>query len=156
MANDLAKLVDDLGGQMGLDGLTLDEQGSASLEIDSVVLNVDADDDGRTLVLHAWVGDAPRRDETSPEFYETLLRANFFNLGTGGATLGMDRELGYVALVQRVAVAEKSAADLLAVVEQFVNFAEGWTRRVAELAAGRAGRGNTPADGAEPAGMLRI
>lgn len=154
MANELAKLVDDLGRQMGLDGLSLDENGSASLEIDSVVLNLDSDDDGRTLVLHAWVGDAPLRDQTPDEFYETLLRANFFHLGTGGATLGMDREQGYVALVQRVAVAGQSAADLLGVVEQFVNFAEAWTQRVAELSAG--GSVNRPSEGAESAGMLRI
>lgn len=152
--NEAAALTAELGRQLGVEGLTLDERGSASLEIDEVVLNLEADDDGRTLVLHAVVGSTPRRGETPTELYETLLRANFYHLGTGGATLGMDREAGFIALVQRVPLFGVDAVALAATVEQFVNFAEGWTRRIEQLfAAG----GQAPLDaGADPDGLLRI
>src|SRR5690606_31200770 len=103
------------------------------LQIDDVVVNLEADDDGRTLVLFADVGAPPRRGEVSDEFYETLLKANFLHLGTGGATLGMDREAGFIALVDRVPVAGLGGGDLAERVERFVNLAEAWTSRIAEL-----------------------
>lgn len=152
--NEAAALTAELGRQLGVEGLALDEQGSASLQIDDVVLNLEADDDGRTLVLHAVVGTPPRRGETPTELSETLLRANFYHMGTGGATLGMDREAGFIALVQRMPLFGVEAVALAAAVEQFVNFAEAWTRRIEQLVA--AGAQTTLDAGADPDGLLRI
>ena len=84
-------------------------------------------------MLFADVGSPPRKGEVGPEYYETLLRANFFQLGTGGATLGMDRDAGMIALVRRLSTASLDANALFSAIEQFVDFAEAWTRRLAEL-----------------------
>lgn len=135
MKDELSQLVEEFGRHVGLDELTLGENSATSLAIDAVELHLAADDDGRTLVMFADVGTPPHPDQTSREYYETLLKANFLHLGTGGATLGMDRDAGFVALMDRLAVAGLNAADLADRVERFVNLAEAWTQRLAELAA---------------------
>lgn len=147
------QLLGDVGRLLGVDQLALDSDRSAALEVDDVVVNFEAEDEGRTLVLFADVGAPPRKGEVGPEYYETLLRANFFQLGTGGSTLGMDRDAGMIALVRRLSTAALDANALFAEVEQFVDFAEAWTRRLAELAA--QGLENSQDGAAEP-GMLRI
>lgn len=147
------QLLGEVGPLLGVDQLALDADGSAALEVDDVVVNFEAEDEGRTLVLFADVGAPPRKGEVGPEYYETLLRANFFHLGTGGGALGMDRDAGMIALVRRLPTAALDANALFAEIEQFVDFAEAWTRRLAELAA--QGPENRQEGAAEP-GMLRI
>lgn len=149
----LDQLLGDVGPLLGVDRLALDADGSAALEVDDVVVNFEAEDEGRTLVLFADVGPPPRKGEVGPEYYETLLRANFFQLGTGGSTLGMDRDAGMFALVRRLPTVALDANGLFAEIEQFVDFAEAWTRRLVELAA--QGAENRQEGAAEP-GMLRI
>lgn len=134
MKDELSHLLEEFGRHVGLDDLTLSENGTASLAIDAVELHLAADDEGRTLVMFADVGTPPHPDQTSREYYETLLKANFLHLGTGGATLGMDRDAGFVALMDRVPVAGLNAADLADRVERFVNLAEAWSQRLTELA----------------------
>lgn len=153
MATDLDRLMADFGQSLGIPELALDESGGAALQIDDVVLNLEADDDGRTLVVFADVGAPPRRGEASDEFYETLLKANFLHLGMGGATLGMDREAGFIALVDRVPVTGTGSAEFAERIERLVNLAEAWTERIAELSAATKELEVPPAGSSD---MLRI
>lgn len=95
-----------LATTLGLPALTLDAQGLRSIALDHQhIIHLQADPRAREVVLYAVAGQLP---PGSPGTAETLLRANRFWRGTGGATLSLDgnapprvilaRRLSWVAL----------------------------------------------------------
>ena len=127
------RLLGAFGATIGIPDLRLDEAGCCALAFDEVVVNLEADPDGRQLFLYASVGPVPSSD--SSELYKQLLDGNLFWKDTGGATLGLDREGARVVLLQSLPAERISDPEFAAAVEQFVNAAEAWTRRIAEAAA---------------------
>ncbi|HVJ68843.1 MAG TPA: type III secretion system chaperone [Caulifigura sp.] len=138
MSDSLAVLVNDFGKLLGLEGLTPDGDGSWALQFDDVVVQIDGDRD--VLTCYVDLGKPPAFGAPT-DFYEALLKANFFASGTGGASLGMDREAGFVALSRQLPIAGTTPQDLSVVVERLVDFAEAWSRRIPELLAQDAASG---------------
>lgn len=141
MSDSLAVLVNDFGKLLGLEGLPPDEDGSWTLRFDDVVVQIDGDRDAGALTCYVDLGKPPAWGAPS-EFYEALLKANFFASGTGGASLGMDREAGFMALSRQLSIAGTTPQDLSGVVERLVDFAEAWIRRIPELLAQDAASGS--------------
>ena len=76
-----------LAATLGLPALTLDAQGLRSIALDHQhVIHVQADPRTQDVVLYAVAGQLP----PGAGMAETLLRANRFWRGTGGATLSLD------------------------------------------------------------------
>ncbi len=99
--------------------------------------------DQASLVMYVDLGEPPAWGSSIP-FYESLLAANFFGAGTGGAHLGMNRDAGMVALSRQLPLASLSGQELLQELEAFVNLAERWKSRLEELAAQNAGPEGEP------------
>ena len=128
---ELDGLVSDLGKEIGIPDLALDEESYGCLFVDDVALNLEYDEEGNRLLLYTRLGEAPERGRES--FYETLLDANLFWKGTGGATIGLDKETGGVLLAYGFDLDGTSLADFKTVVENFVNIAETWIGRVRDF-----------------------
>ena len=76
-----------LAATLGLSTLTLDAQGLRSIALDHQhIIHLQADPLAREVVLYAVAGPLPE----GAGMAETLLRANRFWRGTGGATLSLD------------------------------------------------------------------
>lgn len=150
MFSEIQNLLNGLGAYLGLGEITLDDEGRCSMAFDSVVVNFESEDDGHTLLLYSDVGDPPRPGDANAAFYEELLKANFFNLGTGGGTLGMDRDAGFIALAHRLPAAAITVPQLEGILERFVNLAEAWTRKIQGLLA------QNPAMGVESGGGTTV
>ena len=77
-----------LAATLGLPALTLDAQGLRSIALDQQhIIHLQADARAQEVVLYAVVGQLPPH---GTGVAETLLRANRFWRGTGGATLSLD------------------------------------------------------------------
>lgn len=61
---------------------------------------------------------------------QSMLEANFFGQGTGGGTLALDGERGEVLLQRILMMNHADLQDLVNALEQFLQFAEGWTERL--------------------------
>ena len=53
-----------LGATVGIPDLRLDDAGCCALSLDEVVVNLEADPDGRQLFLYASVGPVPASDSS--------------------------------------------------------------------------------------------
>jgi Tir chaperone protein (CesT) family len=118
----------ELGGRIGLEGMRLEEDGSAVLMLDEVVVNMELDDAADRLLLYAGLG---RPTGGWERLYEALLRGNFLWAATRGATLSLEPAGGEVMLQQAVAASGLDGAALESLLEGFADAAESWAGRVA-------------------------
>ena len=120
----LRSLIADLGAQMGLGDLALDDHGSLALSFDdSLVVNLQAVADGDLLLLYADLG-PPAAGE---RIYPALLRGNLFWRATLGATLSLTGdEPPHVVLAQETRWRGQDLGAMVAFLERFLHTAEDW------------------------------
>jgi hypothetical protein len=120
----LRSLMTDLGAQMGLSDLALDDQGSVALRFDdSLVVNLQAVADGDLLLFYADLG-PPAAGE---QIYPALLRGNLFWRATLGATLSLTGdEPPNVVLAQETRWRGQDLGGMVAFLERFLHTAEDW------------------------------
>lgn len=128
-----ARLIERFGKLLGLEGLAL-EGGSHScaLEFDgSLVVNFDFHEASGQMILTNFVADLP--DGPAEPVLRTLMAANYSEYLEGGITLGLVPQTQQVVLVQARSVIELDDATFEKMVETFVNKAEQWKLRLADL-----------------------
>ena len=120
----LRSLIADLGAQMGLGDLALDDHGSLALSFDdSLVVNLQAVADDDLLLLYADLG-PPGAGE---RIYPALLRGNLFWRATLGATLSLTGdEPPHVVLAQETRWRGQDLGEMVAFLERFLHTAEDW------------------------------
>jgi hypothetical protein len=126
------KLIANFGTLLTLPELTLDAAtNSCVLLFDGdIVLNIEFDEPTGQLILSAYL------DELSQDSPESMLRelmvANLYWHRTDGATLGLEDATNGVILAQARAVTELDDPTFEKLVENFVNQAERWKKRIAQ------------------------
>jgi len=126
----LQQLIGDLGKTVGLDDLELDAAGYCCLVIDKdLVINIEFDEPDARLMLYSMVG---RPGSDRPAGLTELMEANYLGRGTGGATLGLERESGAIVLSREVPIAGMDLPGFSGALERFINMAESWSRRLGE------------------------
>jgi len=109
---------------------------------EDIVLNIEFDPGSERLVLSCYLGELPRQN--AEPLLRELMGANLYWHRTRGATLCLEEGTGGVILTYHCSVTELDGPAFERVVENFVNQAESWSRRVA---AGGQGDGSAPAAG---------
>src|SRR5262245_34179633 len=120
----LRSLIADLGAQMGLRALALDDRGSVALRFDdSLVVNIQAVADDELLLFYADLGPPAAGERT----YPALLRGNLFWRTTLGATLSLTGdEPPHVVLAQETRWRGKDLGAMVAFLERLLCTAEDW------------------------------
>jgi hypothetical protein len=147
----LPDAVAELGTLLGLGPIKFNEYGLCRLQFDGgLTVDLESADGGETLHICSSLGALP----DSAEVCETLLHANFLGEGTGGAVFAWDQGRDELLLHRTMAAAQLDATGLASAVETFVNFYDGWTRKLDELA----GAAETPstASSSELPSSLRV
>jgi hypothetical protein len=117
-------LLDQLGSDVELHGLTFSEEGYCSLGLDTGrVLHLDVQADG--LLLMTVLGEAPTGERRAPVL-EMLLGANAFWVGTQGATLALDPALRQVLLMRKEPLQVLERRGLREVVGEIIATSERW------------------------------
>ena len=90
---------------------------------DGHVFGVTADEKGENAFLFGEVPAPPDREE---QFRKTILEANFFMRGTGGAVFSLNPETGACTLVQSERLDGLDPKSFFSLVEKFVNTLATW------------------------------
>lgn len=129
-----AGLIDTFGRSIGLDGAAPDAEGYCAMSFDELVVHFQYDSEDNSLTLFSRIGIA---DEDRLEgIYAMLLAANMFWQGTKGATLSVEPEGQMVFIADRRDVAYLSDASFREWLGAFVNIAEYWSDRLADVNGG--------------------
>lgn len=128
----LADALAELGSFLGLGTLAFNEHGLCRVRFDDrLTVDFEADADERTLHLVGSLGVAPRGEQSEP-ILESLLHANFIGCGTGGAYFAIDLANGELLFTKSLPAHRLSFSALVAGVESFVNFYQGWSEKLAD------------------------
>ena len=122
MHDHINRLLTDFGNALGLEGLSLDENGYCCLSFDEVVVNIESVGESSLVLLYSSLGVLP--EDAGSEVYRRLLGANYFFQGTAGATIGLDEATGAVAITRVVDAAGMEVLDWEGVIKAFVDAAE--------------------------------
>lgn len=125
----IESLLTELGNQMGLPNLKLDENKVCRLIFDKkFTVDIEASEDLKIVHIYSALCTIPPRDKEN--LYESLLEANLFGRGTGGASFGVDIEMGEILLSRTIEMEKVDYQDFVNVLESFVNHVEAWTEKI--------------------------
>ena len=128
-------LLEAVGGTLAAGGdgsLGFDEDGRAAIDAgDGLLIGVEHLPNTRQLVLHAEIGELPAGRGGLAELCRELLHANLDLGETAGATLGVDRESGTVALFARRSAENLDLESLESWLADFADTGKRWAERLA-------------------------
>lgn len=156
---DIQNFLHELGGQIGLGTVGLNENRAARLVFDErVVVDFEASEDLKTTQIYSVLGRVPA--EGKGALFSELLEANLFGYATGGGALSIDPATSDIVLYRTLETERYQYQDLVNILEQFVGAAEMWSSHIAKGAGGAetAERETTPHaqwDGHFSGGFLR-
>lgn len=123
-------ILKELGSQMGLPNLHLDDNNVCRLVFDKrFTVDIEASPDKKSVHMYSALCELP--PEGREELYEALLEANLFGRGTGGAAFGVDKEMNEILLnISFAAIEDVPLQTFINTLESFVNYVEAWTEKL--------------------------
>ena len=118
-------LFEQLGRDIGLDGMQPDEEGYLALQTEASTPVHCQVEDGKLMLL-APLGQLPAGEKQAPAM-KKLLAANALWEGTGGATLAVEPTSDQVLLARRWTAAELEETGLHSPLETFLSVMQHWT-----------------------------
>jgi hypothetical protein len=149
---DLAsRLLADLGKTLTVGALALDPvtQSCVLMFDGDLILNIEYDPASERLVLSCYLAEVPAQG--AEPLLRELLAANLYWHRTRGATLCLEEGTGGIILTYACSVTELDSPAFETVVENFMNQAERWSRRVSEAVQAAQAPQAAPASGQPPA-----
>ncbi len=119
MTQELTPLLNRLAQELGLDDLTLDEDGMCMLQGENgMSLALLAHASGQSMTLAASI--YPVQDATRAALCEKLLKMNFLLLETQGSTLSIDEEGQEVVVCRQLPISDQEPDDFVEAVLDFL------------------------------------
>lgn len=126
---DINSILLELGHQMGLDNLKLDQNRVCRLVFDKkYVVDIEATEDEKVVHIYSTITAIPA--EGKERFYETFLEANLFGKGTGGATFGINKMENELMLTRAINMETCDYQEFVNILESFVNHVESWMTNI--------------------------
>ena len=151
------ELIKGLAEKAGIAGeVQIDDEERCLLEFDGMNVVIQGVDAAHAVAFIAPVGEPP--PEQSERLYRMLLEANHIFEGTGGATLSVNPDGGYVYLCQQLDARSLDVDEFAKALEQFLNALEAWRTLVNDYRARPADAEAGAADGptSPPDAFLRV
>lgn len=118
------KLVETLGASLGLDGLSLDEEGCCCIAFDGMPVNFEHEAQSEDLLLIARIADGP--SDPSPRYVNEILDLSYTAMLTSGGCLGYDKAAGAIMFADRLPLRLLDEARFERAIENYVDRADGW------------------------------
>ncbi|MCX5769441.1 MAG: type III secretion system chaperone [Candidatus Hydrogenedentes bacterium] len=151
------QLVMEFGAMLTVDGLQLDpDNNSCVLLFDQeILLNIEYDAPADRMIFYVYLGELPQAN--AEPLLRELLSANLFWMRTRGATLALEEGTNGIILLYAHPLEDLDKAKFEAVVQNVVQQAENWKKRVGEIKAKTAVAESSGANadaGARPTGPV--
>lgn len=147
-------ILQEFGASIGIPDLKPDEEYRCNMQFDDVAVSFELGVDEDRMFIYALLGNAAEADTEA--VYVSLLQANYIFEGTAGSTLSIDPRSGGIVLMRAERLNALRLATFEALVEDFVNVAEQWMKRIQsgdfEARAARSPAESLPSGG----GMMRV
>ena len=128
------ELIRGLAEKAGIAGeVEFDDEERCLLEFDGMGVVIQGVDAAHAVAFVAPVGEPP--PERPERLYRMLLEANHVFGETGGATLSVNPDGGYVYLCRQLDVRSLDVDEFAKALEQFLNALETWRTRVGDYRA---------------------
>ena len=127
-SNAMNNLLREFGAAIGIPDLQIDEEYRCNMMFDEVPVSFELGGGDESVYIYSLLGRVP--DDGHERIYADLLHANYVFAENGGSTLSVDARSGNVVLIREERLELLRLSRLESVVEQFVNVAEGWMRRL--------------------------
>ena len=127
---ELNELIPAFAAKLGIEGLEV-KDGSCSLEIDGIPMEMVEMPEGKAMVLTAIIGPPPL--EKTEEFYELLLQANAESLGMQAMAFGKMPDSSNLILQWRVLTQNLELDAFCTELETFINKAEQWRQALEDF-----------------------
>lgn len=132
MSSQFASLIRGFAKQLGMDSLPMESDMSCTLFLDDLCVTIRLLENQERIALYAALGSIPATGRE--ELYASLLEGNLFYLGTGGATIALDRTSGIIVLHTLMPLRDMDDAAFYAAVEDFTRTADMWREVCAKSA----------------------
>lgn len=138
MANAFTQLLEGFGQRLELGELRIEEDTYALLGVEDTLITLQYLEEPDQILMYASVADLPDHasDATMKAYYEAILEGQAFYAETAGATLSISKELGMVLLQIILPMRTLDVDKMMDILPNFVQVAEHWGIRCAELAEG--------------------
>ena len=149
-------LLHEFGASIGVPDLQLDEEYRCNMMFDDVPVSFELGDGDESMYIYSLLGHVP--DDGLEQFYAELLHANYVFADNAGSTLSVDSQSGNVVLFRQERLELLRLSKLESVVEQFVNVAEGWMKRLGDGGTNEVEvpRGGSLSEQRPPEGVMRV
>ena len=127
---ELNELIPAFAAKLGIEGLEV-KDGSCSLEIDGIPMEMVEMPEGKAMVLTAIIGPPPL--EKTEEFYELLLQANTESLGMQAMAFGKMPDSSNLILQWRILTQNLELDAFCAELETFINKVEQWRQALEDF-----------------------
>lgn len=127
-------LLNAFGITIGLDGLSLDDQGYCCLRFDDLDTHLQYDQESDHLVVFARLGKL--EEEAKADGCAWMMAANLFWAGTNGATLALQPSVNLVFIQAKVLVQGLESERFQSWMEAFVGAADRWVGNLEKLNTG--------------------
>ncbi len=145
----LHSLIKEFGAAVGLEDMTFDDQQRCNLMFDDVPVSLEMSGGEGSLYIYSVL--APEPAENANALYAELLRANYAFAQTAGATLALDPAGGGIVLMREEPLETLRLPQFEALIEDFVNVAEGFIASLAEGSLSKAAQ-TIDSEPSEPSG----
>ena len=127
---ELNELIPAFAAKLGIEGLEV-KDGSCSLEIDGIPMEMIEMPEGKAMVLTAIIGPPPL--EKTEDFYELLLQANTESLGMQAMAFGKMPESSNLILQWRILTQNLELDAFCTELETFINKVEQWRQALEDF-----------------------
>ena len=127
---ELNELIPAFAAKLGIEGLEV-KDGSCSLEIDGIPMEMIEMPEGKAMVLTAIIGPPPL--EKTEEFFELLLQANTESLGMQAMAFGKMPESSNLILQWRILTQNLELDAFCTELETFINKVEQWRQALEDF-----------------------
>ena len=133
-----AALTAALAKEIGIPDAAPSSDGIFRLEVGGIPLSCIRQ--GASILLYSSLGNLPADPAQAEAARILLLSANVLFRGTGGASLGVAPEDGMVTLCWKSPMQGMSEGEFVASVEDFLNLADNWAKRLENVEAAPAAK----------------
>ena len=127
---ELNELIPAFAAKLGIEGLEV-KDGSCSLEIDGIPMEMVEMPEGKAIVVTAIIGPPPL--EKTEEFFELLLQANTESLGMQAMAFGKLPDSSNLILQWRIPTQNLTLDAFCAELEAFINKVEQWRQALEDF-----------------------
>lgn len=136
------QLISELGEALKLGNLSFDNQDECVVVLDErIVMVFQIDDETSSILISTVLGQLEITTPNREELLFEMLAGNYFWQLTRGATLGIERDTGLLALSYVLELPLRESVELQTVVAKLANASDYWLQRIVEIS----GSGESPA-----------